>query len=95
MRKGSEVFNNVKKIDFIKCDVEGFELVILNDMKSLIQKFKPSMLIETSAESRQKVLEFMLALGYESYVIIKNKLVDYAEGNLPTPDILFLHIGNK
>ncbi|MBK7108678.1 MAG: FkbM family methyltransferase [Bacteroidetes bacterium] len=95
MRKGSEVFNELENIDFIKCDVEGFELVILDDIKLLIQKFKPSMLIETSEESRQNVLEFMHALGYQSYVILKNKLVNYSEGNLPTPDILFLPIGNK
>ena len=37
--------NNIKKIDFIKMDCEGYELKVLKGASNVIQKFKPRMVI--------------------------------------------------
>lgn len=43
----SFVFNNeIEQIDFIRCDVEGHELSVLNGAKRTIERFRPPMLIE-------------------------------------------------
>ena len=45
MRRGSELFGHLTRIDFIKCDVEGYEVVIMEEMRPLLEKFRPTVLI--------------------------------------------------
>ena len=52
MRKGSELFGGLAKIDFIKCDVEGYETNIIPEMVALLIKHQPIMLIETRRKKR-------------------------------------------
>lgn len=47
MVKGSWLFGDIDKLDFIKIDVEESEVPIIKDMKELIEKHKPMILIET------------------------------------------------
>ena len=47
MRRGSELFGHLTRIDFIKCDVEGYEVVIMEEMRPLLERFRPTVLIET------------------------------------------------
>ena len=73
MVKGSELFNPLPKINFIKIDVEGSELPIIEDMAELILKHKPTILIETD-----KIAEVLSYLkGYE---VIKQVSNDYLIG---------------
>lgn len=53
------------KIDFIKIDVEGFELKALAGMKELIKRDKPVMIVESYGEAIPKVIKFLENLGYE------------------------------
>jgi FkbM family methyltransferase len=47
MVRGSLLFSDLDKINFIKIDVEGSELPIIEDMRTLILEHKPMILIET------------------------------------------------
>jgi len=47
IKRGSKLFEYFSKINFIKIDVEESELPIIKDMKELIEKHKPMILIET------------------------------------------------
>jgi len=33
LKKGSELFGSLDKIDYIKCDIEGYETIVFDDMK--------------------------------------------------------------
>lgn len=61
MRKGSELFSNLNRIDFIKIDVEGYETNIIEDMIDILKEHKPKLLIETGD---QKVLDLLGSIGY-------------------------------
>ena len=37
---------NLKRLDFIKCDIEGFEVKFMRGAKQTLKKYKPTMLIE-------------------------------------------------
>lgn len=74
MKKGSILFKNIEKIDFIKCDIEGYERVVLTEMKDIIEKHKPIMMIETSGENRTFLIDFLTGLGYTTYILEKGKL---------------------
>lgn len=47
MKKWSQLFSELKKIDYIKIDVEWYEMYILNDLRPLILKHKPILQIES------------------------------------------------
>lgn len=49
MRRGSVLFADLPKIDFIKCDIEGYEGVVIPELRPLIERHLPTVLIETAA----------------------------------------------
>ena len=60
---------NLNKIDFIKIDVEGHELNVLEGAVTTLKKFKPSMLIEIEQRHHNKnidhIFSFISSFGYE------------------------------
>jgi FkbM family methyltransferase len=65
-------FLKLKKCDFIKIDVEGYELDVLKGAKNTIKKFKPKLLIEINNETltrvgvdRKQIFEWLNDMGYE------------------------------
>ena len=89
MRKGSELFSGFVKIDFIKCDVEGYEIVIIPEIKDVIKQFQPTVLIETGKENRLKIISIMTEMGYEALVVENKKLRPLLPED--SADILFVH----
>ena len=75
MKKPSILFNELEKIDYIKCDVEGFEYIVLSEMKALIQKHKPKIQVEVWSENEEKILTLFNELGYSPYKLHKSKLI--------------------
>lgn len=75
MKRGSELFGGMEKIDFIKCDIEGYERVVLPELRPLIEKFHPTVLVETDGESRQQMIEMFTELGYRAYMLVGGKEV--------------------
>lgn len=64
----------IKKIDFIKCDVEGFEFQVFQGGKKTLTKHRPTIFCEvmpSNYESRPDTpshfFKFMLNLGYDAY----------------------------
>jgi len=89
MRKGSELFANLTQLDFIKCDVEGYEIVIIPEIRNIINEFHPTILIETGRENRPKIISIMLEMEYEAFVLDNKKLRHLRPDD--TADILFIH----
>ena len=75
MRRGSELFGSFEKIDFIKCDIEGYERVVLPELRPLIEKFHPTVLVETDGESRQQMIRMFTEQGYSAYMLVAGKEV--------------------
>lgn len=95
MRKGSELFADMKQINFIKCDVEGYETVIIPEMESIMRRQKPTMLIETKRKKRKMMIDYLRKLGFEGYVLEKSKLIPAeAIKEKLGDDILFIHQDN-
>jgi len=69
MKKGSEVFEKLKKLDFVKCDIEGYEVVVIPELEPILVKFKPVVLIESKGESRKILLEFFKKINFKPFVI--------------------------
>ena len=85
----------IKKIDFIKCDIEGAELLAFKGAQNVLKKFHPAMMIEVTRGSSEAfgytpeiLFQFLNTFGYEFFYASKNKLmkiepraVPYFHGN--------------
>jgi FkbM family methyltransferase len=76
-------FTELKRIDFIKIDIEGAELYALQGMKNSIKKFHPLILIEINEDTFNaagygtvEIIDFFKSLNYQFYEIKKGKLID-------------------
>ena len=69
MRRGSELFATVGKIDFIKCDIEGYERVVIPELKPLIERHHPTVLIETDGDTRHEIIKMFTDMGYRAYML--------------------------
>ncbi len=71
----------IKSVDFIKCDIEGAELFMLQGAEKTIDTFKPIILIELYEEwcnkcgySSKDVITFLSSKDYEIFQAIDGKL---------------------
>jgi len=92
--------NKIKSLDFIKCDVEGAELLVFKGGEKSIIKYKPiiftEMLRKWSAKfdyHPNEIIEFFAGLGYECFVTKQGKLRKFFEmddGTIET-NFFFMH----
>ena len=74
MQVPDELFIGLTRFDFLKCDVEGYEVFIMPHFLKTLAKFKPTIQMEiSSAENRNIIFDLFLPLGYQI-----NALVDFA-----------------
>ncbi len=70
MKIPDELFGNLNRLDFVKCDVEGFELQVFRNMQATLQKFKPLVQTELNGtENRDGVIKLLQNLGYQPYIL--------------------------
>ena len=69
MRRGSELFAKLERVDFIKCDIEGYERVVIPEMRAIIERHHPTVLIETDGQTRQEIIEMFEQMGYRAYML--------------------------
>jgi FkbM family methyltransferase len=63
-----DMIQELPHIDFVKIDVEGMELKVLNGMRQTIASYKPQMLIEMQDENvYAKTYDFLNGFGYNIY----------------------------
>lgn len=92
MKKGSELFAALPKLDYIKCDIEGYETVVLPEMQTVLEKFQPLVQLETWGDQLQTMYRFFGSLGYKAYYLENNRLnplESKPEARWSESDILF------
>ena len=76
MRIPDELFAPIEKIDFIKCDVEGYEVYLFPHLINTLKKDFPIIQIEISGEeNRQKMFDILMPLGYQVFKLQNENLV--------------------
>ncbi|MBQ5875072.1 MAG: FkbM family methyltransferase [Alistipes sp.] len=69
MKQGSQLFADLKRIDFIKCDIEGYARVVIPELKPILERHHPTLLIETDGDTRRDIVSLMEGLGYQAYML--------------------------
>lgn len=96
MKRGSELFATLPKINFIKCDIEGYEEVVLPEIIDLLVKYKPIIQVETWGDHKPKVERFLKEIGYEIYDIEDEVLKPlHAIKGDESGDLFFIHKDNN
>ena len=94
VKNPGKIFGNLDKLNFIKCDVEGYENHIIPLMYEMIQKHKPVILIEFgSPENKRNITKKLMDFGYEVYSVSKselNKVADPGESVSETFNFFFI-----
>lgn len=89
MRRGSELFAGLRRLDFIKCDIEGYELTVMREMRPLLERFRPTVLIETGGANRPEIIRLFTGLGYRGFTLDRGREVELTPES--TKDIIFRH----
>lgn len=84
VRPPDALFAEVPRLDYVKCDVEGFEREILPAMQDLLQRHRPILQVEVKAENRSFIYEMMNQLGYEAYFVEDWELVPIRDADQRT-----------
>jgi FkbM family methyltransferase len=91
---------NTKKIDFIKCDIEGAELFALKGSINSLVKYQPKLFVEMLRKWTFKfnyhpndIIEFLKEIGYRCFFINGEKLIEIFEITNSTieTNFIFLH----
>lgn len=89
MRRGSELFAGLERLDFIKCDIEGYELIVLREMRGLVERFRPRLLVETGGENRSAVIALLCGMGYSAFTLDRGREVPLDPARDNGKDIVF------
>ena len=85
--KKLDEFNFEKRVSFIKIDVEGHEIEVLEGSKELIKKFKPTLMIEIeerhSKRSLEESISYVCSLGYNVFCLKNKELVPFQKISSP------------
>ncbi|MFR9166640.1 MAG: FkbM family methyltransferase [Dysgonomonas sp.] len=92
MKIPSELFEPLDRIDYIKCDIEGFEYVVLNNMKDLIDKHKPIVQAEVWGDNETNVNRLFKDMGYIPHKLKDGKLTSLEKENQKiNGDYVYIH----
>lgn len=94
MKKGSDLFAAVPTLDYIKCDIEGYETVVFPEMRSVLERHLPMVQLETWGEQLMTMYGFFKGLGYNAYSLQEGKLYALESKRQEIwgeSDILFAH----
>lgn len=91
MKRGSELFASLDKIDYIKCDIEGYESIVIPELKPILEKYFPIVQIETFGDARPIVETFMDSIGFVRYSLYKGKLIKEFDDSVEFGDLLYVH----
>lgn len=73
--KGSELLADLDRIDYIKCDIEGYELNVFQEIKPILEKHLPYVQIEIAEKNLEPMLALFHSLGYTQFGIKELKFI--------------------
>ena len=73
--------------NFVKCDIEGYEVVVLTELRPLLERFRPTVLVETGGGNRPRIVELFTALGYKAFTLEHGREIPLTAASVK--DIIF------
>jgi len=93
--------NAIDRIDFIKCDVEGAELMVFQGGEKSIRHFKPIIFTEMLRKWASKfeyhpneIIDFFKQLDYKCFTVIDDRLVEFIKMDEQSTETNFFFLHN-
>lgn len=92
--------NGIKRMDFIKCDVEGAEFFVIKGGLETIKEHKPILFVEMLRKWAAKfnyhpndIIKLLSASGFECYAIEKDSLspISFMDDSVMATNFFFVH----
>jgi FkbM family methyltransferase len=84
------LFGKLSECNYIKCDVEGYEIYVIPLLEKTIEKHLPILQIETNRESRKVIIPLLKKYGYSPYDLDNKELIPFNMELEPQGDLFFL-----
>lgn len=85
-----DLFGGLNSLDYIKCDVEGYEDKIIPGFETIISRFKPIIQIELNKSNYDIIDRFLCKFGYSGYIVSDHKLKPLLNNSYPDSDIIYV-----
>jgi FkbM family methyltransferase len=90
VRRPDDLFADLERIDYVKCDIEGYEGVVFPNLRMSLERHRPIVQVEiTGAENRTAITQMMREMGYATYAVSGKALIPI-ELESPGGDFFFL-----
>ena len=89
------IFGKFERCDYIKCDVEGYEIHIIPQLGFLLKPFQPIIQIEIEPVNRRSISDFLTTLSYSAYYLKDELLLPVGDHLEAIEGDLFFVPGNK
>lgn len=83
------LFGKLERCDYIKCDVEGYEIHIIPQLEFLLKPFHPIIQIEIEPANRKTISDFLSSLSYSDFYLKDELLFPVGENLLEIEGDLF------
>jgi FkbM family methyltransferase len=89
--KGSELLGTLDCIDYIKCDIEGYELNVFKEILPLLDRHKPIVQIEIAPKNLDEMCQLFAELNFIQFGIVEGKIVQENTTQQEEGDYIFVH----
>ena len=89
------LFGNLERCDYIKCDVEGYEIHIIPQLEFLLKPFHPIIQIEIEPVNRESISHFLASLSYSAFYLKDELLFPVGDQLEKIEGDIFFVPGNK
>ncbi len=79
------LFGKLERCDYIKCDVEGYEIHIIPQLGFLLSKHHPIVQIEIEPANRKAILDFLADYTYSAFYLEAEHLLPVGKN----PEVIF------
>jgi FkbM family methyltransferase len=84
------IFSNLEKLNYLKCDIEGYEGIAIPLFKDILLKFKPILQIEIAPENQEELIPFLKNLDYSLFEVKGQKLYRVVNPAESYGDLIFI-----
>ncbi len=89
------LFAGLDRCDYIKCDVEGYEIHIIPQLEFLLKPFQPIIQIEIETINRKPISDFLASLSYSAFYLKDEHLLAVGENSDQIDSDLFFVPQNR
>jgi FkbM family methyltransferase len=95
VQSAREFLANLPHLDYIKCDIEGYEWTVFSTLEVELERLRPLVQIEISERYLSEFCEFFQGLNYVQCGLYDGKLIEEHGTQRVTSDFLFIPLEKK